>query len=336
MQLNNDPNYAIVGPDIAVDMIRMHELWVQDEKDYTTIQIIEPDIMIAPRFKRSNLLIPGDNHSMLHPYTLIQPNEVQGYIWGRSEVVDLIEPQGLLSTWCDDIKRLFGLQIDKILGFAGFDGLTDETYDQMRGAGYFNGPPGATINDLTPKFPPESLPMLQFVIQIMDQLGGFDGALSGKGEPGVRAGSHAQMLLKTASPRLRDRSLLVERQCASAADLRLSIMEAKDARNYWVDGSTMETIEKSTFQLGDLPDDRRVSVDSHSSSPIFADDHTQLIGQGLSLGIIDGEYAIDHLPFPEKDKAKTSLREKQAREADLIKQHPELLEKMVGGGKKKH
>lgn len=336
VQLNNDPNYAIVGPEIAVDMIRMHELWVQDEKDYTTIQIIEPDIMIAPLYKRSNLLIPGDHSSMLHPYTLIQPNETQGYLWGRSEVVDLIEPQGLLSSWSDDVKRLFGLQIDKILSFSGFDGLTDETYDQMRGAGYFNGPPGATVNDLTPKFPPESLPMLQFLIQIIDQLGGFDNALSGKGEPGVRAGSHMNTLLKTASPRLRDRSLLVERQCASAADLRLSIMQAKDARKYWVDGTTMETIDKTGYVLDDLPDDRRVSVDSHSSSPIFADDHAQLVSFGLTHNIVDGHYAIDTMPFPEKDIAHQALREREAKQAELLKQHPELLEQAAKHGKGGH
>ena len=74
--------------------------------------------MIAPRFKKSNLLISGDTHSRLHPYVLIQANEMQGYIWGRPEIADLIEPQGLLSTWCDDTRRLYGLQIDKILAFS--------------------------------------------------------------------------------------------------------------------------------------------------------------------------------------------------------------------------
>lgn len=338
VQMASNPNYAIVSPTIGVDVVRFHELWVKGEKDYVTIQLVEPDILVspAPGMKMSNILISGDTHSGRHPYTLIQPNETQGYIWGRSEITDLIELQGLLSVWADDIRRLFGLQIDKIIAFAGYDGITDETYDQMRGAGYFNGPAGASVSDLTPKFPPESLPMLQFVIQIIDQMGGFDNILAGKGEPGVRAGSHANTLLKTASPRLRDRSLLVERQCAQAADLRLAIMEAKDAHNYWTDGTSIDTIENSLFKLGDLPDDRRVSVDSHSGSPIFADDHTQLVFAGLQAGFIDGHTAIDILPYPEKDILHQRLREKEEKEAALIQQHPELLEKMAGAKGRGH
>lgn len=335
VQLNNDPNYAIVGPQIDVDLVKMHELWVQGEDDYVTIQLIEPDILIAPLFKHSNLLISGSTHSGLHPYNLIQPNEVQGYFWGRSELSDLIEPQGLLSTWCDDAKRLMGLQIDKILAFTGYDGLTDETYDQMRGAGYFNGGPGSQVTDLTPKFPPEMLPMIQWVTGMIDQLGGFDNILAGKGEPGVRAGSHAQTLLKTAAPRLRDRSLLVERQLAAAADLRLSLMEAKDPRNYWTDGTDEKTIEATSFKMADLPEDRRVAVDSHSGSPIFADDHTNLMTWGVQSGIVDPESAIEDLPFPNKDTLKIRLKEKQAKEEKLFQEHPELLEKAMGGKKHK-
>src|ERR1700679_1327674 len=101
--------------------------------------------------------------------------------------------------------------------------------------------------------------------------------MEGKGEPGVRAESHASTLMKTASPYLRDRALLVERQVATAADTTLSLKEAKDGRNYWVDGSSIATMDQTQFKLTDLPEDWRVSVDSHSSSPIFSDENEQLI-----------------------------------------------------------
>jgi hypothetical protein len=311
VQLNNDPNYAIVGPEIAVDVVKMHELWLWDEQDYVTIQIVEPDILIAPLFRRTNLLAPGDLHTGLHPYTLIQPNKQAGYIWGRPEVVDLIEPQGLLSTWCDDVKRLFGLQIDKILAFNG-DGVTDEMYDQSRAAGYFNLGPGGQVTDLTPKMPPESLTMLQFLMKTIDMIGGFDNILSGQGEAGVRAGNHASTLMKTASPRIKDRSLIVERQCAQAADLRLSLMEIKDARNYWTDP---DKIEETSFLLTDLPEDRRVSVDGHSTSPIFQDDHQNLIAAAAKEGLVDGEYVLENLDFPNKDDAIRSFKKKQMNNA---------------------
>lgn len=338
--LGSDPNAAMIGPEVSAPMVKMHELWVQDRDDYTTIQIIEPDILIAPLFKKCNLLIPGETHSGLHPYTLIQPNEVAGYIWGRSELSDLIEPQALLSEWADDARRLFGLQIDKLLGFSGYDGISDEVYDASRAAGYFSAPPGASMQDLTPPFPPMTLDMLNFVMRIIDNLGGFDNILGGGGEPGVRAGNHAETLMKTASPRLRDRSLLVERQCAAAADLRLSLMEAKDGRSYWTDGSTMEAIEKTSFIMADLPEDRRVCVDSHSGSPIFADDHQQLVGFGVKSGFVDGHSAIDMLPYPQKDQLQARLKAKQQAEQKMLeelkKSDPEAYAKAITHGGKSH
>jgi hypothetical protein len=338
VQLNNDPNYAIMGPVIAADTIQMHELWVKDEKDYTTIQLIEPDILIAPLLKKANLL--GVEYQQ--PYRLIQPNEVTNWFWGRSELNDLIEPQGLLSSYCDDAKRMMGLQVDKIIAFMGDNGITDESYGQMRGAGYFNLSQGTSVNDLTPKFPPELLPMMQFVIETINTLGGFPEIMQGKGDAGVRAGVHADTLLKTGSPTLRDRSLLVERQCAVAADLTLQLMEAKDPTRYWLKADEpLVDVEATSFLIADLPDDWRVTVDSHSSSPIFASETSQLILQAAKLGYVEGEYVLDNLPFPNKETAKAQLREKEARQAafmsKLMAEQPELgqeiLRKQVTGKK---
>ena len=339
VQLAADTGGGPPGTQLTAEMVKMHELWVKDDDDYVTIQIIEPNILIAPRLKKANLLIGGGVKSMLQPFTLIQPNQAWGNIWGRSELEDLAAPQELLSIWTDDLKRLFGLQIDKILGFQGGDDIPEERYGQMRSAGFINAGMGATITDLTPKMPPESLAMLEFVIKIINMIGGFDNILSGQGEPGVRAGVHADTMMKTASPRLRDRSLLVERQCAAAGDLRLSLMEAKDPSHFWTDGTSTETIEKSKFILADLPEDRRVTVDSHSSSPIFADDHQQLIAFGVKSGFIDGHSAIDELPFPHKKKLQQKLAAKEKAAAaqleELKRADPEayakLLEKSGGG-----
>ena len=338
VQLNNDPNYAIMGPTVGADVVDVHELWIQDDTDYTTIIKIEPDIIVAPYGKKMNLTgVDG-----LQPYTLIQPNEVANWFWGRSELVDLIEPQMLLSTWLDDAKRLFGLQVDRILGFIGDNGIDDEKYGQFRGAGYVNLQQGSDIKDITPKIFPEMMPMIKFVIEQINWLSGFPDIMQGKGEPGVRADSHANTLMKTASPYLRDRALLVERQVATAADKTLSLKEAKDASKYWTDGTTIQTMSDSEFLLTDLPDDWRVSVDSHSSSPIFSDENTQLIMAGLKTGIVTGEYVVDNLPFPNKEEAKAQKKaadeQKQAMLQKLMQDYPEigevLAKKQVGGGKR--
>jgi hypothetical protein len=297
--------------------------------------MVDPDIIIAPFGKKMNLTgVPG-----MQPYTLIQPNEVANWFWGRSELVDLIEPQALLSTWCDDAKRLFGLQVDKILAFIGEDNITDETYGQFRGAGYMNMGANSKVQDLTPQIPPEMMPMIKFVIEMINWLSGFPDIMQGKGEPGVRAGSHAGTLMKTASPYLRDRALLVERQAANAADKTLTYKEAKDDSKYWTDGTTIQTMDATGFHLTDLPDDWRVSIDSHSSSPIFADENEQLVLVALKLGVVTKDYAIDNLPLPNKELAKAQVEDEDARKQLMLKQlvseHPELgdylAKKQLGG-----
>lgn len=320
--INSQTAFSGLRADIAAPSVLFTELWVWDEEDFTTIQVIHPpsgggnDILIAPRLKKSNLLVGGGQNSGLHPYTMIQPNSTDANIWGRSELHDLFELQDWLSVTADDIKSMIGLQVDKLLAFTG-DGLTDETYGQARRAGYMNLGLGGAVNDLTPKFPPEILAVFDKIVQTIELINGFDNLLSGKGEPGVRSGAQASPMMKTAGARLKDRSLEVEEQCADAADLRLSLMEYKDGRAYWTDP---EKIEATSFLLSDLPEDRRIVVDGHTTSPVFADEHLSLITAGLKLGIVDKESAIEAMPFQNKDVLIQRIREKEKKEADLLEQ----------------
>jgi hypothetical protein len=349
VQLNNDPNYSMMGPVVAAPMVMLHELWVKDEHDYTTVQLIEPDIIVTPHmdgnvvFRKGNLLGRG---SGLQPYRLIQPNETTGWFWGRSELVDLIEPQALLSQWCEDLKRMYGMQVDKLIFFAGDTTITDELYAQFRAAGYGNLGQGAQVQDLTPKIPQEAMPLLEFIQEQINILRGFPKIMQGQGEPGVRAGSHANMLMKTASPTLRDRALIIERQCAECADLTASLRELKDESFYWVSAEqpVIESIEKTKFLLSDLPPDWRITVDSHSSSPIFSDENTQLVFAAHQRGIVDGNYVIDNTPLPNKEIAKIGLAERQKQQQQMMQRlmqaDPEGAQKMLekqlmGGGKKR-
>lgn len=338
VQLNNDPNYAILGPAVGVDLVKMYELWINNGDDRVCVQIVEPDIMISPTpyTRVSNLLISGAEHSGLHPYTRICANDNHGWMWGRSELSDLTEPQGLVSTGLDDLQRMFGLQIDKILAFAGMDGLNDETYDQFRGAGYVNMGDNGKVTDLTPPFPPEMLPVIQFYMNLIPTISGFNNVLNGQGQPGVRSGDQMETLKQLASPRLLDRSLLVERQYAAAADLRLSLHEAKDAQRYWWD---KDHIDETRFTLADLPDDRRVSVDSHSTSPVFKNMHEQKLAFALTRGVIDAETYLELSDLPMKDILITKAKEKAAAQAALLKElatkDPEGFEKLLTHQKKR-
>lgn len=329
VQLNNDPNYAIMGPQIGAQTVQMHELWVRGPDDYTTLMMVEPDVIIT-RDKNTNLLIKD---SQLQPYTAIRVNEVTNWFWGRSEIIDLIEPQGLLSTSMDDMRRLVGLQVDKILAFSGDNGITDETYDQMRAAGWFNLGQNGKVEDVTPKLPPELMPFITFLIEQIHLLGGFPPIMQGTGDAGVRAGNHANTLLKTGSPTLRDRALLAERLCAEAADRTLAIREAKDPERYWTKGDTPADADATSFLLTDLPSDWRVTIDSHSSSPIFADENAQLVVAAHKMGVVDAEYVIDNTQLPNKEAAKVGYRKRQEGQQlmmkQLLQQDPQVAEKVI-------
>lgn len=342
--INSTTSYSGLRADIAAPSVLFHEIWVWDELDYTTIQLIQGpaggggDILIAPRLKKSNLLVGGNQNSGLHPYTMIQPNSVDANIWGRSELHDLYELQDWASVTADDIKKMAGLQVDKVLAFTG-DGLTDVQYGESKLAGYMNLGPGGSVNDLTPKFDQTIVALIDKIIQLMEMISGFDNLLSGKGEPGVRSGAQANPLMATAGARMKDRSLELEDQCAEAADLRLSLMEYKDGRAYWTDP---EQPEETEFLIGNLPDDRRVVVDGHTTSPIFANDHAALMTNGLKMGVVDKESYIDHMPFPDKDRLIARIRAGEKKQADLLeklqKTDPEgfakAIEKSLAGGRR--
>jgi hypothetical protein len=171
------------------------------------------------------------------------------------------------------------------------------------------------------------------LLETINWLGNFPPVMQGMGEAGVRAQSHADTLVKTASPTLRDRSLLVERQCAQSADLTLAMMEAKDSRFYYTKADKPTDIEETKFLLSQLPEDWRAVVDSHSSSPIFLDENTQLVFAAFKAGIVDAEYVIDNTPLPNKEAAIIRHRQKEQKQSEqmqkLLQTNPELGNKIL-------
>lgn len=328
VQVQSDPTGAELSPDVMSEMIMLHEMYVRDDdtEDYTTIQLIEPDILITPRYLKKNLFVPE-----LLPYSMLQCNRLPNYIWGRSELADLMKLQMLLRDRMEDIKKLMSLQYDRFLAISGTATMTDELYDMSREAGFMNLEPGSSVNDLTPPMPAEAFADIKQITEFMDEISGFNNVLSGQGEPGVRAGNHAQMLMKTASPTMRNKALIIERQVADIGDKVFKCKAAKEAEAYWTGEVEKEGNE---FLLSQLPDDYRVVVDSHSSSPIYEDDYKELAAFAAKLQIVGGEDLIDLLPLPRRDLLKEHLKEKKKAEALLIQQHPELLTK--GHGKSHH
>jgi hypothetical protein len=323
----------VLDPKVAKELVRIDELWVMDDErqDYTTIRMIRPDIVIEGKIKRRNLCgltdTLGKEAGMKghQPFTKVCANEVDGYFWGQSEIAQIYRLQDRLNTQMRNLARLEARQADPGGTGTGFSGLTLEKWKQRKRPGGFIAEenPNAKLTLDEVKVPEELYKAIETTIQQMDDVGGFMPIIQGQGEAGVRAGVHASTLQRNASGRQRDRALLVERQCVEAGDFSLKMLQAKDAEVF-------DSSKKTKFLLSQLPDDARVSVDSHTSSPAFQEDSQKLAFALQRAGAIDGEDLIMLTHPPHEDTLLMRAKARSAAQAKMLAEHPEMLGKQTG------
>jgi hypothetical protein len=307
-----------LSPDMLADLLRIDELWVidDDREDYTTIQLVEGEILLEGKLRHRNLTgVKG-----LHPFSKICADPVPGYFWGRSEVARVMLLQDLLTEAMLDIRRLMKLRVKPPKAFIGFSGLTSQKLRAaMAPGGYLQEQsPGAKVEDMIPQIPEELFKEVEQLSAMFDEVGGFKPIMQGQGESGVRANAHARTLMRTASPKLRERALRIERDAETSADITFQLMQAKEDRVF-------KSSDGEQFFLKQIPGDAYVQVDSHSSSPAFIDDARELAVTLKKLGAIDEEDLITMMHPPQEDQLLAGVKKRQAAKAALIKAHPELL-----------
>lgn len=319
--------------------VKFCELWIKDrqrEGDYTTVQFIYPDIILEGDDQRRNLSrIPG--HSS---FVKVQPQVTPGYFWGRSLISDVQMLQDVLSKRLRDIKVLWDRNFNSPQVFSGFTSVTEEQYFKIiNEGGFINDPnPNAKSAKLLDPPPPNYMEELNFLLQLFDEASGFSPVMSGQGEAGVRAGVHAQTLVRTSTPRLIDQAARIERQLAESGYLCLRIMQAMDPHIYTTGDNNIE------FTLHDLPDDFQVIVDSHSASPAFAEDNRQVAIALARAGAVDAEDLIHMLHPPGAELLLARLRQRQKKMAQAAQQEKQeetlrdvlhLPSHAQGGGRRK-
>ena len=319
----------MLAPEVEARLIELHELWVWDDDgdDWTTIQYAEPGLIFEGRYQRRNLSgVKGE-----HPFVRFCSNEVPNYFWGRSEIAGVALLQMMLNARIDNVDALYRLAANPPRTFRGFSGLTPEKAKALQTAGSVltDGAPASTtaIDTMKSEIPQGYMEYIRAIENWFDEAGGFTAILSGQGEPGVRAGTHANTLLRTSTPRLRDRALLVEKQCAEVGDLAFHLLAAKDATVFTVHaptppkGGVMGMIAKLTqaespdeeqFLLAQLPKDASVVVDSHTSSPAFSGEAEAKAFQLHRSGAISPEDLLRLTHPPMEDELIANLRERQA------------------------
>lgn len=332
-----------ISPEVGTKLIQIHDLWVYDDaaEDYSTIRYVDPGIIVEGKYRLQNM---GDIPKT-HPFIKVCPNEIVNYMWGRSELANLADLQGLLNARWDDANRLIKLKVRPPRAFRGFSTITPEQqlalYSPSGSLTDANPANLTSIDTFAPEIPPELMPLIDRIDAAMDDIAGFTPVLSGQGDQGVRGNAQANTLIRTSSPRLRDRALITERQYGDLGHKCLLMSQAKNANIYHTTkagGGIMSMFgggkkkDPQKFLLSQLPEDATVTVYAHTSSPAFSEDNTNKAFALQRAGAIDGEALLDMTNTPNADKLILQLRGRQEAQAEFVQQHPELL---AHGGKKK-
>jgi len=329
VQISSTP-MAMLAKTVAARLLRVDELWVLDKekKDWVTIRMLG-DEPVGGELK----LVNAGFVEHEHPYTKVCPNETEGYFWGMSEVAQIYKLQERLNSQIDTLQKVTSLKADPPKAFVGFTGITEQKYNALRTPGgyIYEENPNAKVQALPPEVPPELLiETIRETVNYFDDTAGFTPILMGQGETGVRSQAQASTLARNSSPRMRDRALLVERQCVELGEFSLKLMTAKEAELRKTEmGQTM--LLANLFQY-----DFNTSIDAHSSSPAFQEDARNLAIMLRRLGVIDDESTLMLTHPPHEDTLILKAKQKAAAQAQLMAQHPELaLGKKPGPGKGK-
>jgi hypothetical protein len=295
-----------------VETVEHCELWIKDQDkdgDYTVLQYIRgTEILLSGRDQRQNLFIKDSHH---HPFVKVEIDRTPGYFWGRSRIADVQMLQDVVNKRLRDLKVMWDRNAAAPYAFSGFTSITeDQYYKLISEGGFINDPnPAAKASKLTEPPPPEYLEELQFIWQMFDESGGFSPIMTGQGESGVRAGVHAQTLVRTSSPGLIDPATRIERQLSESGYLCSRLLANNDGNLY----STESGIK---FRLADMTDFHyQIEVDSHSASPAFAEDSRQIALMLAQAQAIDAEGLIRMLHPPGEELLIAELKQRQAAQA---------------------
>lgn len=359
-----------LDPVVRQSLIPFHEVWVWDSSrdDWATFQMVGRDILIEGGKQIRNLfadaLDPANRErrrrsnaenplSVRQPFREICPNPIQGYMWGRSEIQNVAFLQEKLNARVNGLGNLERRQEDPPTFVKGTSMSAAQVKSRISKPGGFltDTNPNATLQQLAPEIPESMYTSIHETERMFDEMGGMPDVLRGHGSPGVRSNKQAETLTRNAAPRFKDRALLVERQVAAIGALAHRIQKAKISRLMiaWMKPGeksietaplTDPTIEPPfpggqpiEFLLHQLPDDWRVIVNSHSSSPAFMYEAEQKALVLANHGAMNAEQLIEALDPPQRDDLIVDAERDKIAKEKFAAEHPELLGK-GGKGKK--
>ena len=353
------------------DLIRIDELWVWDSKrsDWTTIQLFGDDGVLEGELQHRNIFAEAAGETQTkksskenplsgqHPFNEFCPNPISDYFWGDSEVRLVALLQKSLNDRINGINRLLRLQERPPWIFSGSTSVNQNAFAKLsRPNGYLvDGSPTFKAQRMAPEIPQGLYESKADMESDFDKIGSLSPVLQGRGEAGVRAQGHAETLVRTGSPRFKDRALAQERSVASCGNLGFLLLKAHVADKFtaWVAPgvkskeiapSNAEIVEEPPapgmlpvqFNLSHIHDAAKVKVDSHSSSPAFMHEARQLLFDLLKIGAATPEQVVEHTAPPGAGEMIAGIEKRDIERAQWMAQHPAEALKVLEGGKKKH
>lgn len=349
-----------LAPDVTSSLVPFDELWVwdSDRDDWTTIQMVGNDIVIWGDKVHSNLFAdaidpantskkrrsnPENPMAERHPFREFCANPMEGYMWGRSEIQNVGFLQETLNARINGINGLLRRQEDPPFLGKNFNQSLAQVTSRLRKPGGFlvDSNPQAEGKFLAPDLPEGLYVSLHETERMFDEMGGMPDVMRGHGDRGVRSHKQVETLTRNASPRFKDRALLIERQVASVGSLAHKIQRAKVDRAIvaWLKPTeksmqigpltdpTMEPpvpgMQPIEFMLHQLPDDWRVTVNGHSSSPAFMYEEEQKALVLAQNKAINAERLIELLDPAMRDTLIQDAERAEIAREQFAREHPE-------------
>jgi len=208
----------------------------------------------------------------------------------------------------EDIRYIMSKQVRPSYFGSGFSSDTTEIRTAMDAEyGFVSGGEGnGKLEALAPEMPSDIFKEMEYFEHLFDELSGIGGVVKGQSQPGVRSRGQTDTLAKLGSVRLKNRSMTSEDELDQIATVMLKLMQREDKTHmHYVSADTMQPTE---FIAKQFDEDHVVKVDSHSMSPVFAEDNKQLAQQMLEDKVITRERFVDLMQPPQKQQIKAELR----------------------------
>ncbi len=332
-------------------MLEMREVWVWNDAkdDWATFQLIGDKILLLGRYNIVNALAydpeartTARDLQQSHPFNTFCVNPVDDYFFGRSELTRVFMLQEAINARIVGTNKLLRKQEDPPTKFTGSTGVNQVTFSKFnKPGGYWTDTnPNAKIEKETIQVPPDLWGSLQQYERMFDAMMGMPPTVQGQGGgAGMRSGVQAEVAVSMASAFFKERALGIERDVESFGALTLDLARAGIARKLlaWVPEAAagVENVSSKDeleilrppapglvpvyFSFSDLPEDVSLTVDSHSSSPLFAMEAKALVFDLVKIGAMSPLDVVEHVDAPNPDELAAGIVRREIAKAEQMK-----------------